>query len=112
MFRRGGFDPKGKPDRLSSNPLDRQFRVDQPDTVWVTDIMLEGWLCLAVVLDLHSHAVIGWFMKTALSRDLVLDALLPAVWQRRLATVLQRVQPGVGHEETGGESEASNGYLT
>lgn len=77
----------GKPDRLSPNTLDRQFTVEQPDTVWVTDITYirtwEGWLYLAVVLDLYSRAVIGWSMKTTLSRDIVLDALLMAVWRRR-----------------------------
>lgn len=77
----------GKPDRLSPNTLDRQFTVEQPDTVWVTDITYirtwEGWLYLAVVLDLYSRAVIGWSMKATLSRDIVLDALLMAVWRRR-----------------------------
>lgn len=43
----------------------------------------EGWLYLAVVLDLYSRAVIGWSMKPTLARGLVLDALLMAVWRRR-----------------------------
>ncbi len=77
----------GAPGRLSPNRLDRRFTVERPDTVWVTDITYirtwEGWLYLAVVLDLFSRAVIGWSMKPTLHRDLVLDALLMAVWRRR-----------------------------
>ena len=41
----------------------------------------EGWLYLAVVLNLYSRAVIGWSMKPTLNRAIVLDALLMAVWR-------------------------------
>ena len=58
-----------------------------PDTSWVTDITYirtwQGWLYLAVVLDLYSRKVIGWSMKPTLAKDIVLDALLMAVWRRR-----------------------------
>lgn len=54
----------GKPALVTQNQLQRQFQHDQPDQAWVTDITyirtLEGWLYLAVVLDLHSRAVVGW----------------------------------------------------
>lgn len=43
----------------------------------------EGWLYLAVVLDLYSRQVIGWSMKPTLARELALDALLMAIWRRR-----------------------------
>lgn len=43
----------------------------------------EGWLYLAVVVDLFSRKVIGWSMKASLARDLVLDALLMAAWRRK-----------------------------
>lgn len=43
----------------------------------------EGWLCLAVVLDLHSSAVVGWSMDSRMQTSLVLDALTMAVWRRR-----------------------------
>jgi putative transposase len=53
----------------------------------VTDITYirtwQGWLYLAVVLDLYSRKVIGWSMKPTLAKDIVLDALLMAVWRRR-----------------------------
>lgn len=77
----------GKPDRLSPNSLERRFTVEKPDVAWVTDITYirtwEGWLYLAVVVDLYSRAVIGWSMKPTLNRAIVLDALLMAVWRRR-----------------------------
>jgi putative transposase len=53
----------GKPAVVAPNRLQRQFTVEQPDQAWVTDITYlrtaEGWLYLAVVLDLYSRAVIG-----------------------------------------------------
>jgi putative transposase len=67
--------------------LQRQFTVAAPDRAWVTDITYlrtwQGWLYLAVVLDLYSLKVIGWSMKPTLARELVLDALLMAVWRRK-----------------------------
>jgi putative transposase len=61
--------------------------VDNPDQAWVTDITYirtwQGWLYLAVVVDLYARKVIGWSMKPTLAKELVLDALLMAVWRRR-----------------------------
>lgn len=72
------------------NHLQRQFTVDAPDKAWVTDITYirtwQGWLYLAVMVDLYSRKVVGWSMKATLSRELVLDALLAGVWRRRPAT--------------------------
>jgi putative transposase len=77
----------GKPAVVAPNRLEQNFSVDAPDRVWVTDITyirtFEGWLYLAVVVDLYSRIVVGWSMKSTLSRELVLDALLMAVWRRR-----------------------------
>ena len=77
----------GKPSCVAPNRLEQDFDVDQPDRAWVTDITYirtyEGWLYLCVVLDLYSRRVVGWSMKSTLARDLVLDALLMAVWRRR-----------------------------
>lgn len=71
----------------SPNRLERQFNVSEPNKVWVTDITYirtyEGWLYLAVVLDLFSRQVIGWSMKSRMSSDLAIDALLMAVWRRK-----------------------------
>ena len=75
------------PSAVAPNRLQRQFSFDQPDRAWVTDITYvrtwEGWLYLAVVMDLHSRKIIGWSMQSTLARDLVLDALLMAVWRRK-----------------------------
>lgn len=83
--RRGQYG--GRPAQVAPNHLDRQFDVDAPNRVWVTDITYirthEGWLYLAVVLDLFSRQVIGWSMQPVMHTDLVLKALLMAVWRRR-----------------------------
>lgn len=77
----------GKPPTPAPNRLERQFNVSEPNKVWVTDITYirtyEGWLYLAVVLDLFSRQVIGWSMKPRMSSDLAIDALLMAVWRRK-----------------------------
>jgi putative transposase len=77
----------GRPSILAPNKLQREFTVDRPDRAWVTDITYirtwQGWLYLAVVMDLHARKIIGWSMKPTLARELVLDAVLMAVWRRR-----------------------------
>ncbi len=77
----------GKPSLVIDNALDRQFDVDAPDTVWVTDITyirtLEGFACLTVVIDLYSRRVVGWSMQSRQTTDVVLQALLMAVWRRK-----------------------------
>ena len=68
------------------NKLQRQFNPTVPDEAWVTDITHirthEGWLYLAVVVDLFSRMVIGWSMQSRITKDIVLNALLMAVWRR------------------------------
>ena len=77
----------GKPSVVVDNTLDRQFDVGAPDTVWVTDITYirtqEGFAYLAVVIDLYSRRVIGWSMQSRQTTDVVLQALLMAVWRRK-----------------------------
>jgi putative transposase len=77
----------GRPSIVTANKLNREFSVDRPDRAWVTDITYirtwQGWLYLAVVMDLHSRRIVGWSMKPTLARELVLDAVLMAVWRRR-----------------------------
>ena len=72
---------------ISPNHLERRFNVTEPNKVWVTDITYirtyEGWLFLAVVLDLFSRQVIGWSMKSQMTSDLAIDALLITVWRRK-----------------------------
>lgn len=77
----------GRPSLISPNKLRREFTVEAPDKAWVTDITYirtwQGWLYLAVVVDLYSRMVVGWSMKPTLAREIVLDALMMAVWRRR-----------------------------
>ena len=77
----------GTPAIVAANTLDRQFNPTQPNQLWVTDITYicshEGWLYLAVFIDLFSRLVVGWSMKSRITTDLVLDALLMALWRRK-----------------------------
>ncbi|EIW5942534.1 MULTISPECIES: IS3 family transposase [Klebsiella] len=77
---------KGEANIVSPNRLQRQFNPDAPDKRWVTDITYirthEGWLYLAVVVDLFSRKIIGWSMQSRMTKDIVLNALLMAVWRR------------------------------
>jgi putative transposase len=77
----------GKPSIAVDNTLARQFDVEAPDRAWVTDITYirtcEGFAYLAVVIDLYSRRVIGWSMQGRQTTDVVLQALLMAVWRRK-----------------------------
>ena len=79
----------GKPAIVAENRLDQQFKVAEPDQVWVTDITYikthEGWLYLCVVIDLFSRRVVGWSAQSRMTSDLALQALLMAVWRRKPA---------------------------
>ena len=72
---------------MSPNRLKQQFTVEQLDKAWVTDIIniptWQGWLYLAVDVNLYAQKVIGWSVKPTMTKELVLDALLMAVWRRR-----------------------------
>jgi putative transposase len=77
----------GRPAVVAPNHVQQEFDVAEPNQVWVTDITYirtyEGWLYLAVVLDLFSRQVIGWSMQSRMDRELALNALLMAVWRRQ-----------------------------
>ena len=77
----------GKPSVVVDNTLNRQFDVSTPNQFWVTDITYiktyEGFSYLAVVIDLYSRRVVGWSMQSRQPTDLVLQALLMAVWRRK-----------------------------
>lgn len=68
------------------NILDRQFTATQPNQKWVADFTYiwtaEGWLYVAVVLDLFSRRVVGWSMSASMTAKLVTDALVVAIWRR------------------------------
>lgn len=97
--RHPGFK-SGKPAHVAPNALNREFVVEQPNRAWVTDFTFvrtyEGWLYLCVVLDLFSRQVIGWSMTHRPRAELVINALLMAVWRRQPTdTVLVHSDQGV-----------------
>jgi putative transposase len=71
---------------LASNILDRQFSAPAPNRKWAADFTYiwtaEGWLYVAVVLDLFSRRIVGWSMRAEMTADLVADALMMALWRR------------------------------
>ena len=73
--------------QVAPNVLDRQFDVPVANTVWTADISyvwtLEGWLYLAVVMDLYSRQIVGWAMDKRMKTDLALNALAMAYWHRK-----------------------------
>lgn len=95
---------------IAENVLDRKFSVVEnpaPDRAWVSDITYiptgEGWLYLAVILDLCSRRVVGWSMKHRLDRGLVLDAL-------HMALALRLVIPGLVFHSDRGSQYASDDH--
>ena len=71
---------------LAANLLDRQFTAAAPNRKWAADFTYiwtaEGWLYVAVVLDLYSRRIVGWSMSASMTAELVTDALMMAVWRR------------------------------
>ena len=92
---------------VAPNLLDRQFEVNEPDTVYVSDITYiwtrEGWLYLAVVLDLFSRQVVGWSLSNRMTKKLIVNALLMAIWRRRPA-------PGLIFHSDRGSQYCSNDF--
>ena len=95
---------------IAPNVLERRFSVEQnarPDLTWVADITYvptrQGWLYLAVVLDLASRMVVGWAMRPTLESELATDALEMALWRRRPSR-------GLVHHSDRGAQYASTDY--
>jgi putative transposase len=92
---------------VAPNRLNRQFAAAplvQPDQVWVADITYvptrDGWLYLAVILDLASRRVVGWALRTHLEQDLTLSAL-------RMALTRRQAQGGLHHSDRGSQYAAT-----
>jgi len=92
---------------VAPNLLDRNFSPARPDQVWTADITYiptaEGWLYLAVVMDLYTRMIVGWSMGARMTRDLVIDAL-------RMAYFRRRPKAGVMHHSDRGSQYASGDY--
>ena len=75
---------------VAPNLVDRDFSATAPNEKWATDITyiptLEGWLYLAVVLDLFSRRIVGWAMSARMTSELVVDALHMAIRERTSTT--------------------------
>jgi putative transposase len=93
--------------RVAPNLLGRSFETGAPNQVWATDITYiatdQGWLYLAVVLDLFSRKVVGWSMEPYLDRRLALAALQMAIQTRKPA-------PGLIHHSDRGVQYACDEY--
>jgi putative transposase len=89
------------------NLLDRDFAAPQPDRIWAGDVTFistrEGWLYLAVLIDLYSRRVVGWSMGERLNEPLVTAALIMAIEHRQ-------PKPGLVHHTDQGIVYAASGY--
>jgi len=92
---------------VAENKLSQDFTASNPNQKWVTDITYiwttEGWLYLAVVLDLFSRKVVGWSMNASMERGLVINALSMALLDRK-------PPEGLLHHSDRGSQYASNDY--
>lgn len=92
---------------VARNLLDRNFSPRAPNQAWSADLTYvwtdEGWLYLAVVLDLFNREVVGWSIKPRMTTDIVLDALTMAWFRRRPA-------PGLIHHSDRGSQYASHAF--
>lgn len=90
---------------VAPNLLERDFTPDGPNMAWTSDITYlwtdEGWLYLAIVMDLFNREVVGWSLKPRMTADIVLDALTMAWFRRKPAT-------GVIHHSDRGSQYASH----
>ena len=93
--------------RVAPNILDRRFDVAKPDLAWAGDITYvwtqEGWLYLAVLLDLYSRKVVGWSLGSRMDVGLVKGALDMAIGRRQPA-------PGLLHHTDRGSQYACHAY--
>ena len=92
---------------VATNVLDQDFTADGPDQKWGVDISYvwtaEGWLYLAIVLDLFSRRIVGWQVSERMKRGLAMEAL-------RRAIVLRQPPPGLIHHSDRGSQYCSDDY--
>ena len=92
---------------VAANILNRNFHVTEPNKVWTADISylwtLEGWLYLAVIMDLFSRQIVGWAMDKRIKKQLTLDALAMAYWRRK-------PESGLLHHSDRGSQYACHDY--
>ncbi len=93
--------------RVADDLVERRFRPEQPNVLWLADITYlrtwEGWLYLAAVQDAYSRRIVGWAMADNMRHELVVDALQMALARRRPA-------PGLIHHSDAGSQYVSLGF--
>jgi len=92
---------------FAPNLLEQNFEAPKPNEKWAVDISYietrQGWLYLAVVMDLHSRRIVGWEVSDRMKRDLALRAL-------KMAIALRKPEPGLVHHSDRGSQYCSNQY--
>jgi putative transposase len=92
---------------VAPNRLDRQFGTSRPDQAWTADLTYiatrEGWLYLAVVMDLYTRMIVGWAMDARMTKELVIRAL-------RMAYFRRKPKPGLIHHSDRGSQYCSHDY--
>ena len=103
-----------QPIAIATNVLDRSFEAPAPNRKWIADFTYldggrlalrscgtpyiwtaEGWLYVAVIIDLFSRCVVGWSMSASMTAQLVTDALIMAIWRRgKPHALLHHFRPG------------------
>ena len=100
---------RSEPRPAAPNLLNRNFQVAQSDRVWVGDMTFiptrEGWLYLAVLIDLYSRRVVGWAMGSKMNQMLANDTLMMAIAHRK-------PQPGLIHHTDRGVLYGTGSYTT
>jgi transposase InsO family protein len=92
---------------IAANLLEQNFAAEKPDQIWLADITCiptgEGWLYLAVILDLFTRRVVGWAMREHMRAELTIAALTMAIQRRR-------AEPGLIHHSDRGSQYAAGDY--
>jgi putative transposase len=92
---------------VAPNLLKQNFTVSEPNRIWTADITYcwtqEGWIYLAVVLDMYSRRIVGWAINDRMTRELVINAFLMAYWSRK-------PKAGLIHHSDKGSQYASHDF--
>ena len=92
---------------IAPNLLEQKFYINEPNRIWTVDMSycktLEGWVYLAVVLDLYSRKIVGWAISDKMNRELIINAFLMAYWARK-------PKAGLIHHSDKGSQYASHDF--
>jgi putative transposase len=102
---------------IAENLLERKFKASAPNQRWVADFTYiwtaEGWLYLAAVIDLYSRRVVGWSMSSTMTAQLVIDALMMAIWRRgKPVALLHHSDQGSQYTSEDSQKQLANQGIT